>query len=166
MTPGVLYLALGTNLGDRADNLHRALAALAKEFTLEAVSNCYETEPAYLLDQPRFYNLTCRATTLQSPQDVLQILKRLETEIGRKPGPRFGPRQIDIDLLFYDDLIYTSPDLTIPHPRLPERAFVLVPLSEIAPDFVHPVLGLTVAALRDRLGDTSQAIWNAEDCHQ
>jgi len=164
MTPAVMYLALGTNLGDRAESLRHALAALAVEFTLEAVSSCYETEPAYVLDQPHFYNLTCKATTTQTPQEVLHTLKRLEKELGRVPGPRFGPRQIDIDLLFYDDLITTSPELTIPHPRLHERAFVLVPLAEIAPDLMHPVLGLTVAALRDRLGDTQQAVWRAEDC--
>ena len=164
MTPAVMYLALGTNLGDRAESLRHALAALAAEFTLEAVSSCYETEPAYVLDQPTFYNLTCKATTTQSPKEVLHTLKRLEMELGRVAGPRFGPRKIDIDLLFYDDLITTSPELTIPHPILHERAFVLVPLAEIAPDLMHPVLGLTVAALRDRLGDTQQAVWRAEDC--
>lgn len=164
MTPAIVYLALGTNLGDRADNLRRALDALAAEFSVEAVSSCYETEPAYVLDQPQFYNLTCKATTTQSPKEVLHTLKQLESELGREPGPRFGPRQIDIDLLFYDDLIANSEELTIPHPRLHERAFVLVPLAEIAPELVHPVLGLSVAALRDQLGDTQQAVWKAEDC--
>ncbi|HLB49325.1 MAG TPA: 2-amino-4-hydroxy-6-hydroxymethyldihydropteridine diphosphokinase, partial [Anaerolineales bacterium] len=100
-----VYLALGTNLGDRADNLQRALAALRTDFTIEAVSPCYETEPAYVLDQPRFYNLACRAVTSLSARDTLSRLQQFESELGRQPSVRFGPRLIDLDLLLYDDLI-------------------------------------------------------------
>jgi len=158
----VAYLALGSNLGDRADNLRRALAALRETLALDSISACYETEPAYVLDQPRFYNLACRAGTTLAPLDLLRYLKGLETALGREPGPRFGPRVIDLDLLFYGDLVLASPELTLPHPRLHERAFVLVPLADITPDFVHPTLGLTLAALRDGLGDALRSVWRVE----
>jgi 2-amino-4-hydroxy-6-hydroxymethyldihydropteridine diphosphokinase len=165
MPPSIVYLGLGSNLGDRALNLRRALDALRADFAVDAVSPCYETEPAYVLDQPRFYNLACRGTTTLAPLDTLHALKRLETQLGRAPGARFGPRVIDVDLLFYDDVILDTPELTLPHPRLAERPFVLTPLADIAPDFVHPALHLTIAQLRDRLGDTSKSIWRAESFH-
>ena len=146
-----VYLALGANLGDRADNLRCALTALSPAFTVNSVSPCYETEPAYVLDQPRFYNLVCRATTTLTPLDVLRALKQIESDLGRVPTVRYGPRVIDLDLLFYDDLILDLPGLTVPHPRMQERAFVLIPLADIAPELFHPKLGLTISALRDRL---------------
>ena len=161
--PVVIYLALGSNLGDRADNLRRALKALRSQLVVEAVSPCYETEPVYVLDQPRFYNLACRASTPLTPLDLLHSLKDLETTLGREPGPRFGPRMIDLDLLFYGDLIFESPELTIPHPRLHERPFVLVPLGDLAPDLVHPSLKLTITELRDRLGDVHSSIQRVEN---
>lgn len=148
----IVYLALGANLGDRADNLRRALDALRHSFTVEAVSPCYETEPAYVLDQPRFYNLACRATTTLTPLEVLHRLRQIECDLGRVRALRYGPRVIDLDLLFYDDLILDLPELTVPHPLLQERAFVLVPLADIAPELLHPKLGLTVSALRNKLG--------------
>jgi 2-amino-4-hydroxy-6-hydroxymethyldihydropteridine diphosphokinase len=156
-----VYLALGTNLGDRAANLRRARAALAPEFTVEALSPIYETEPAYVLEQPRFYNQVLRASTDLPPLAALRRLKDIESDLGRTAGLRFGPRVIDLDLLLHGATQLDSPELTLPHPRLAERAFVLVPLAEIAPELVHPVLGSTMAALRDRLGDTQAAIWRA-----
>lgn len=143
----LVYLAFGSNLGDRLPNLQRARAALAPAFMLETCSSVYETPPAYVVDQPAFYNQVCSAYTMLDPLEALQYLKQLEVTLGRTPSTRFGPRLIDIDLLFYDELILESPTLTVPHPRLTERAFVLVPLAEIAAHLKHPGLGVTVQAL-------------------
>ncbi len=159
-----VFLALGSNLGERAHNLRHALDALAPDIRVGAVSHCYETEPAYVLDQPRFYNVACRATTELAPIDVLRRLKALEVELGREPGQRYGPRLVDLDLLLYENDIIELPGLTVPHPRLAERAFVLVPLSEVAGEVVHPVLGVTITTLLRRLGDTSHLLWAAPEC--
>ena len=156
-----VYLALGTNLGDRAANLRNARAALSPEFIIEAFSPIYETEPAYVLEQPRFYNQVLRASTDLPPLAALRRLKEIESDLGREAGIRFGPRLIDLDLLLYGVTQLDSPELTLPHPRLAERPFVLVPLADIAPDLPHPVLAATMAELRDRLGDTQAAIWRA-----
>ena len=157
-----VILALGTNLGDRVKNLRSAHEALGADFELGNCSRVYETQPAYVPNQPRYYNQICLAATQWPPLEVLHRLKTIETEIGRVPSVRYGPRLIDLDLLFYDDLVMDGPDLVLPHPRLAERAFVLVPLAEVAPDLVHPRLQLTVAQLLARLGDTRGAVWPAE----
>ena len=151
---------MGTNLGDRADNLRRALVELGGLFEVTAVSPTYETEPAYDLDQPRFFNQCSRAQTALSSRNALAQLKDAESALGRAPGARFGPRLIDLDLLFYDDLVIASPDLTVPHPLLHERPFVLVPLNDIAPDVVHPTLGISVRELLARLSDEEKRkVW-------
>ena len=160
------FLAIGSNLGDRAANLRRALAALAPDVQVEVVSRCYETEPAYVLDQPRFYNLVCRAQTALQPIPLLRRLKDLEAELGREPGQPYGPRLVDLDLLLYGEVMLETPELTLPHPRLAERAFVLVPLAELAPMVAHPRLGLTIEALCRRLGDTHHLVWPAPECDQ
>jgi 2-amino-4-hydroxy-6-hydroxymethyldihydropteridine diphosphokinase len=116
-------------------------------------SQVYETEPLYLINQSRYYNAACRATTLLSPADALNYVKLIEARMGRVSGPRYSPRIIDIDILFYSQLQMTSPELTIPHPRLPERAFVLAPMIDIAPDFKHPGLSTTVIQMLSRLPD-------------
>jgi 2-amino-4-hydroxy-6-hydroxymethyldihydropteridine diphosphokinase len=142
-----IYLGLGSNLGDREANLRRALDLLGERVQVKRTSSIYETEPVGFKDQPQFLNLVCCGTTELSPRDLLAFVKSIEAVMGRLPTVRFGPRLIDIDILFYDDLVLDEADLVIPHPRLHERAFVLVPLSEIAPDLVHPVLKKTVRDL-------------------
>jgi len=135
-----IYLALGTNLGDRLANLSSAIEALSPVLRVTRESTIYETPPWGFIDQPAFLNMVVEAETSLEPRALLTYLKRQEDELGRVESFRYGPRQIDLDILFYDDLVLDEDDLQIPHPRLHERAFVLVPLADIAPDFEHPVL--------------------------
>jgi dihydroneopterin aldolase/2-amino-4-hydroxy-6-hydroxymethyldihydropteridine diphosphokinase/dihydropteroate synthase len=146
-----VYLALGSNVGDRAHNLHTALRALRDFATGVETSFLYVTPPAYVTDQPEFLNAACRITTQLAPHALLAALKQIEQRMGRAKTVRFGPRNIDLDILFYDDLQLASDTLTIPHPRLAERGFVLTPLQDLAPAFVHPILGKTVRALMSAL---------------
>jgi 2-amino-4-hydroxy-6-hydroxymethyldihydropteridine diphosphokinase len=142
-----VYIAMGTNLGNRLANLRAAITAFAPDIQGLDESSVYETEPWGYADQPPFLNMTVRATTDLSPRHLLDRLKGIESTLGRIPNFRNGPRLIDLDILFYDDLILDTPALVIPHPRLHERAFVLIPLADIAPGLVHPALGVSVAKL-------------------
>ena len=146
-----VYLALGTNLGDRRANLNSAIQAMPPAVRLQAASQVYETAPWGVLDQPAFLNQVIRAQTELDPQDLLGYLKRLETDLGRLPGLRYGPRLIDLDIRLYDDLQLEIPALTIPHPRLAERAFVLVPLADLASDLRPAGMDQTVGEMLDRL---------------
>jgi 2-amino-4-hydroxy-6-hydroxymethyldihydropteridine diphosphokinase len=140
----IAYIGLGANLGDREAALRRALDLLAAEPGIEvtAVSAFRDTDPVGLLDQPRFLNAAARIETGLGPDELLERLLGVERALGRtRTGPRFGPRTIDLDLLLYGDSTLHDPSLTVPHPRLHERAFVLEPLAELDPDLVIPGLG-------------------------
>jgi 2-amino-4-hydroxy-6-hydroxymethyldihydropteridine diphosphokinase len=142
-----VYLALGTNLGDRAANLNRARAMISPQMTIIHSSPIYVTPPWGYEAQPDFLNQVLEVRTNLEPRPLLQFLKKIESEMGRTNTFRNGPRLIDIDILFYGHRAVKGSKLVIPHPRLHERAFVLVPLNDIAPDFIHPVLNMTVKAM-------------------
>lgn len=142
-----VYLGLGANLGDRLESLRRAVAELAGHVTVMRVSSLYETEPWGVGDQPPFLNAVVEGSTELSPAGLLVRVKAMEQCLGRRLGPRWGPRVIDIDILYYDRQVIDTPDLQIPHPRVAERAFVLVPLAELVPELVDPRSGRPVRDL-------------------
>jgi 2-amino-4-hydroxy-6-hydroxymethyldihydropteridine diphosphokinase len=143
------YLGLGSNLGDRVTYLRAALDLLAAsgEVAIVAVSSLYETAPMEILAQPAFLNAVAVAHTELPPHALLQLLKGTEQAVGRIERIRFGPREVDMDILLFDDLVLASDDLTIPHPRLGARAFALVPLDEVAPGLVLPSTEVRLASL-------------------
>ena len=153
-----IFLSLGSNVGDREANLAKAIEALPPGVQPGARSRLYETAPWGYLDQPNFINMALQATTSLNPLDLLHHLKAVEARVGRVPTFKNGPRVVDIDLLFYDDLVFESQELLIPHRGIDSRGFVLVPLADIAPDFRHPVLDLTVAEMLDRIDASS--VWD------
>ncbi len=143
-----VFFSLGTNLGDREKNLRQALRGMGRFLHLTAVSPIYETAPwGPITDQPPFLNLCCGGKTALDPAALLRRCKDLERSLGRETGERWGPRLIDIDLLFYDDLVLASEPPIVPHPQIEKRGFVLRPLADIAAEFVHPVLRTAVAGL-------------------
>jgi len=153
----IIYLSLGSNLGDRLATIKKALRMLESRVDVRSVSSVYETEPWGLKNQPLFLNLVCSGQTDLTPYALLDFVKGIEQQLGRQSAVRYGPRPIDIDILFYDRRIFRSSRLEIPHPRLADRAFVLYPLADIAPDLEHPVTGKTVCAMLAALEESGTA---------
>jgi 2-amino-4-hydroxy-6-hydroxymethyldihydropteridine diphosphokinase len=149
----LVHLALGGNLGDRMANLEAAITALARDVAIRERSPVYETDPKYITDQPRFLNMALSAETDLNAMALLALLKGIEAHLGRTSGERYGPRPIDLDIIFFGDDIVELPELTVPHPRLAERAFVLRPLADIAPAKIHPGSGASVAEMLEALDD-------------
>lgn len=154
-----VFISLGANLGDRAAAIQRAVGELTVLGPVEAVSPIYETEPVDYVEQPLFLNAVVRLRTTRPPEDVLATLHLIEQQAGRERTLRYAPRPLDLDLLIYDDLIRDEPVLTLPHPRLHERAFVLVPLHDLAPNLAHPRLKQTIGELLGGLASTAGVRW-------
>ena len=146
-----VYIGVGSNVGDRKANLINAIGKLSEFMIITDKSIAYETEPQYVLDQEKFLNAVLCGYTKVKPLDLLKKLKDLETLLGRVDGPRNGPRLIDLDLLYYGERCISTNTLTLPHPRIQERYFVLRPLLDIAPNLKHPISGKTVQQLIDEL---------------
>ncbi len=146
------YIGLGANLGDRLATLRAAVALLRDLGPVAPVSSVYETDPVGFVDQPAFLNAAVGLQTQLAPSELVAALLGIERELGRMRTFRNAPRTVDLDLLLDGEAVVETESVTVPHPRLPERAFVLVPLAEIAAGVVHPVLGISIGELRSRLG--------------
>jgi 2-amino-4-hydroxy-6-hydroxymethyldihydropteridine diphosphokinase len=161
-----IYIALGTNMGDRMGNLQAAQIALQPTIEILAVSSVYETTPWGYLDQPDFLNQVIKGRTDLTPFSLLDFLKELEVELGRLPvnhsnqGARYGPRLIDLDILFFDGIVLDTDKLIIPHPLIVERAFVLVPLAELVPKLRHPKNGKTMQTLLSEVDISGVALYH------
>ena len=149
--PALVYLSLGSNIGDRQERLREALGQLQAKHRIVSLSSFYETESVDFTDQAWFLNCVVALETTESPQELIAAILHIETEMGRKRLQPKGPRTIDIDILLFGDEIHDSPSLTIPHPAMHERRFVLQPLAEIAPETRHPVLKKSILELLDAL---------------
>ena len=159
------YIGFGSNIGDRLAHIGNAIHALSETegIALQRVSSVYKTDPVGYTAQSEFLNGVAAIQTSLSPLSLLHTLKNIETAIGRQHRIRWGPREIDLDILIYGDLCLHTEKLVIPHPEMHRRRFVLVPLAEIVPDLVHPVFQETVQTLLERLEDDKSVV-KKEDC--
>ena len=148
-----IYIALGANLGDRRANLGAALQAMPPDVQVEAVSALYESPPQPPAPPPAYLNAAARVSTELEPEALLTYLKQIEHDLGRRPSERWAPRLIDLDIVLYDDRVFETPALQIPHARLPERAFVLRPLLDLDPELTHPATGERLDVLLQRVGE-------------
>lgn len=154
----VAFIAIGSNMGKRIENCIRAVRAISDFARIMSLSSIYETEPVDNEDQPDFINCVVKIETLLSPFDLLTFLQAVETAIGNRRIEKQGPRVIDLDIIFYADLLIETDDLIIPHPRAHLRRFVLEPLCEVASDFIHPSLEISICELLNNLRDTKRVI--------
>ena len=154
--PGKIFLLLGSNLGDRAGILQQARQMIAAKAEIIAQSSIYETEPWGLTDQPAFLNQVIEIASMEKPEVLLKQLLEIEQELGRVRKVRWGARLIDIDILYYGNTVLDSPELILPHPRLKDRRFTLVPLAERAAEFVDPKLKKSVSQLLEECPDKSE----------
>ena len=153
-----IFLALGSNIESRKQHIEKALLLLREKMNDVTMAPLYETKPQYFENQNNFLNTVLSGFTNLEPKELLQFAKTVQVEVGRVERFRNGPREIDIDILFYDNVVYKDEDLEIPHPRLQERDFVLKPFSDINPDFYHPVLKKTIRELLDTLPEEQRSI--------
>ncbi|MFO7709532.1 MAG: 2-amino-4-hydroxy-6-hydroxymethyldihydropteridine diphosphokinase [Desulfobacterales bacterium] len=163
----IAYLSVGSNLGDKLLNCRQALEALAEggAVRIQARSRVYRTEPVDYAEQEWFINQVVRVETELAPLALLDWLQEVQRRLGRsEPAVRFGPRVIDLDILLYDRLVLQGPRLSLPHPRMQRRRFVLQPLCDICPDLIHPVLGRGVRALLAELGTDGQEVVEYRCC--
>lgn len=155
----MVFVGLGSNLGDRSHNIRRALRLLDRpEAQITQVSSLYETEPVGPRPQPDYVNAVCRVQTARSAEWIMAACLDVETQMGRVRNERWGARIIDLDLLFDGDRVVRSPGLILPHPRIVQRRFVLEPLCELAPDFRHPISGKTVRELLEQCQDKARVV--------
>ena len=157
-----VYLGIGSNMGDREGSMDRCLDLLSQRMKMGKVSSIYDTGPLDNVNQPRFLNMVCQVFTRLAPEGLLALAKGIESKMGRY-GKSGDPRPIDIDILLYGEEVLKTPDLVIPHPKMTERAFVLVPLAEIAPDLIPPGSDITVREMKQALNEVQGILkWEGE----